>query len=75
MAQRVEHHETIEPILSSREAYEIFDAEVQRLMGMSGEEFTERWESGEYAKIADKPDNRHLMRLALMMPCDSNQPR
>lgn len=75
MAQSVRHDEIIEPILSPREAWEVFDAEARRLMDMSGKEFIARWEAGEFAAIADEPGNRHIMRLALMMPRDSNQSR
>lgn len=75
MAQTVENNETVEPILSPREAYEVFDCEVQRLMGISGEEFIARWETGELAGVADEPGNRHIMRLALMMPRDGHQSR
>jgi hypothetical protein len=69
MAQTVESAETIEPILSTEEAYAVFDRQVQRLMhGMSGEEFLRRWNAGEYADDADKPGNRHIIRLAMMIP-------
>jgi len=69
MAQIVESTETVGPILSAKEAYEVFDHQVRRLMhGMSGEEFVRRWNAGEYAADADKPGNRHIMRLAMMIP-------
>lgn len=70
---RAGHNEIVHPILSPREAWEIFDTEIQNMMGISGEEFIECWESGEYAKIADMSGNRHIIRLALMIPCDSNR--
>lgn len=71
MVRTVQHNEIVEPVLSVREAREVFDREVHRLMGISGTEFMERWESGDFAEIADEPGNHHIMRLALMMPYNS----
>lgn len=69
MAQTAENLDVVQPILSPHEAYEVFDREVRRLMhGMSGEEFIQRLEADEFDEIADQPDNRHIMRLILMMP-------
>lgn len=69
MAQAVESIETVDPILSSEEAFAVFDRQVRRLMhGMSGVEFARRWEAGEFAAIADDPGQRHIMRLAMMIP-------
>jgi hypothetical protein len=74
MAQTAEHIEIVPPILSRHEAFQIFDAEVRRLMGgMSGEEFMRRWDAGEFDEVADEPGNRHIMRLALMMPGDGRR--
>lgn len=69
MARVVDNKETVPTIISASEAYDAFDREVRRLMdGMSGEEFMERWEAGEFAEIADKPGHLHIMRLALLRP-------
>lgn len=69
MARAIESTETVPPILSRAEAHEVFDRQVRRLMhGMSGEEFARRWKAGEYAEDADKPGNRHIIRLAMMIP-------
>jgi hypothetical protein len=70
MAERAEHSDMVHPVLSHREACEVFDREVRRLMGMSGEEFIRRWKANEYTAIADEPGSRHIIRLALMMPGD-----
>lgn len=69
MAQTEKNTEAVPLILSLEESYEYFDREVRRLMnGMSGEEFMDRWEAGEFYEIADTAGNRHIMRLGLMMP-------
>lgn len=69
MAQATEHTDIVYPILSHREAFEVFDGETRRLMvGMGGEEFIQRWQTGEFDTIADEPGHRHIMRLILMMP-------
>jgi hypothetical protein len=48
----------------------MFDEAVQEQLGMSGEEFIERWNAGEYAEIADKAGHRHLIDLAMLIPID-----
>lgn len=76
MARTVEHTEMVDPILTPQEAHEVFDRQVRRLMnGMSGEDFTRRWAAGEFYEIADQPGNRHIVRLAMMMPGGQSQPR
>lgn len=56
--------------LSPEEWYSEFDALAWRLMGMSGEEFMRRWDSGEYDEIADAPGYRHIIFLSSFMPYD-----
>lgn len=69
MARAIESTETVPLILSRAETHEVFDRQVRRLMhGMSGEEFVRRWEAGEFTEDADKPGNRHIIRLAMMIP-------
>jgi hypothetical protein len=46
----------------------MFDEAVRERLGISGDEFIERWNAGEYAEIADKAGHRHLMGLALLIP-------
>lgn len=55
-------------VLSDEEAHAAFDEAARRLVGMSGDEFIRRWDAGEFAEIADKPGNRHIMRLAGLIP-------
>ncbi|MGI8477715.1 MAG: hypothetical protein ACR2OO_15290 [Thermomicrobiales bacterium] len=49
------------------ESRELFDMQAQALMGMSGEEFMQRWDAGEYREIADTAGHLHIMRLASFM--------
>lgn len=48
------------------EARAFFEAEVQRAMGISGEEFLRRLDAGEYNEIYDDPEYRHIGRLEML---------
>lgn len=57
--------------VSPEEGRRMFDAAVRRRMGISGDEFIRRWDSGEFKAIADIADadgNRHIMDLYFLMP-------
>jgi hypothetical protein len=54
--------------LSEEEARQEFDELARTLMGMSGEEFLRRWDSGEYREIGDLPGHRHIVLLAGFLP-------
>lgn len=54
--------------LSPEEGRAQFNAAARKLLGISGEEFIRRWDSGEYDDIADTEGKRHIMRLALLIP-------
>ena len=45
-----------------------FEAAVQHWMGISGEEFIQRWEAGEYWGVADEEGHRHIGDLIMMIP-------
>ena len=49
--------------VTSEESCAMFDDAVRELMHMSGEEFTRRWNAGEYAEIVDKAEYRHILHL------------
>ncbi|MGI8477914.1 MAG: hypothetical protein ACR2OO_16315 [Thermomicrobiales bacterium] len=55
-------------VLSSAEELRQFDQAVQKRLGISGEEFIRRWESGEYWGIADEPDHLHIGSLISLIP-------
>ena len=49
MARAAESTAIIQPVLTSVEAYAVFDRQVRRLMdGMSGEGFARRWQTGSF---------------------------
>lgn len=54
--------------MSKEEAQSFFEREIQRLMGMSGAEFIQRWESGEYEDLEDVPETRHVLKAAFLIP-------
>lgn len=52
--------------LSDEEGAAFFEAQVNELLGMSAEEFLLRWNGGEYDEIADDPQHRDILYLAMM---------
>ncbi|MGH2534271.1 MAG: hypothetical protein ACRDJW_18535 [Thermomicrobiales bacterium] len=46
----------------------LFDRQARTLMGMSGDEFIRRWDAGEFRDIANTAGNRHITRLASLIP-------
>jgi hypothetical protein len=55
-------------IVSPEEGKAIFDEAARTMMGMSGDEFIERWESGEYDEIIDTAGYRHIWDLVFLIP-------
>jgi len=53
---------------TAEEGRALFDHQARALLGISGDEFLERWERGEYRDVADTPDNRHIVSLAMLIP-------
>ncbi len=54
-------------IMPPEEAHAFFEREVQRLVGMSGDEFLRRYDAGEYAEIEDIPENWNILRAAFLI--------
>ncbi len=52
--------------LSVEESFAFFDEKAQRLLGIGATEFLRRWNAGEYDEIADDPDHRNILYLALL---------
>jgi hypothetical protein len=50
------------------EALAFFEGEIQRLMGMSGEEFIRRYDAGEYNDLEDIPETRNVLRASFLIP-------
>jgi hypothetical protein len=53
--------------LGDEESYELFDRLARTVLGLSGDEFIERWDRGEYDEIADDPGHPGLMHLIAMI--------
>ena len=52
-------------IITKEEGMQILDQEARRLFNMSGKEFMDAWESGEFD---DDPDGPGVMRVAMLIP-------
>jgi hypothetical protein len=50
--------------ISEDESWEIFDHTSQRLLGIRGDEFARRWDSGDYAGS----DDIDVMQVAMLRP-------
>ena len=46
----------------------LFDFQARKHLGISGEEFLERWDRGEFRDEADMPGHRHIVYLAMLIP-------
>lgn len=53
---------------SAAEGRELFDHQARRLLTISGQEFLERWDAGEYRDMIDPDLARRVNRLAMLMP-------
>ncbi|MGH7963132.1 MAG: hypothetical protein ACRERD_15095 [Candidatus Binatia bacterium] len=64
---------TVEPIpgidlLTPEEARALFDRRARQLLHISGEEFLQRWDAGEFRPVRDDADGRKVGKLVMMMP-------
>ena len=50
------------------EGRRLLDDQARKLLKISGDEFLRRWDAGEYRDVADAPGQRHIMRLAMLIP-------
>jgi hypothetical protein len=55
-------------VLSTEEAKRLFDSEARRQLGISGEDFVQKWEAGEYEDPPDTPEGWPAMRVAFLLP-------
>lgn len=60
--------------LTGEAALAFFEREIQRLMGISGEEFLRRYEAGEYENLEDIPENWNVLRASFLIPFGRNNP-
>lgn len=66
-----DRYEGIHIVVSDEEAMELFDVRARYELGISGEEFLQRWDSGEYgelSQIPDTPEGRKIERLVALIP-------
>lgn len=61
-------------ILSEEEAWEFFNDQAQRILGISGEEFLRRWDRGDYRPVPDTPEGWPIAGLVMLMPVGRPQP-
>jgi hypothetical protein len=55
-------------VLSPEEGRALFDQQVRLSANMSGDEFLERWDKGEFQPLPDTPAGRAIGYLALLSP-------
>lgn len=58
--------------LRGQAALDFFEQEIQRLLGMSGDEFLRRYDAGEYVDMADSLENRNYLRASFLIPFARN---
>jgi hypothetical protein len=55
--------------LSREEGRRLFDRQARRYLGISGEEFLEKWDAGDYGDPDDRTKNPPgVMQLAMLLP-------
>lgn len=50
--------------INADESWQVFDATAQRVLGLTGEAFVERWDSGVYAQ----DDDIRVMQVVMLRP-------
>ena len=68
MATAVQQRTGRDQYATPEEGRSLFDYQARKLLNISGEEFLRRWDAGEYRDVADAPGQRHIMRLAMLIP-------
>ena len=54
--------------LEEEESRAFFDAQAQRLMGISGEEFIRRYDAGEFEDAPDDAEHHGITELVMLLP-------
>lgn len=54
-------------IMPPEEARAYFESEIQRLLGMSGDEFLRRYDAGEYLDMEDSIENRNYLEASFLI--------
>lgn len=58
--------ETAVRYLTPEESRAFFDAQLQELLGIGGDEFLRRWDAGEWDGIADDLEHLDILYLAML---------
>jgi hypothetical protein len=53
---------------TEEEGQRLFDRQARRTLGISGEEFLERWDSGAYRDVTDPHEANKVRRVAMLIP-------
>lgn len=54
--------------LTREEGRQLFDFQARKLLNISGDEFLQRWDAGEYGQASDTPERRKIEELVMLMP-------
>lgn len=54
--------------LTEEQGRALFDRDARKALGISGDEFLQRWDAGEYASIPDTPEGWPIARLVMNLP-------
>jgi predicted RNase H-like HicB family nuclease len=68
MARTVERTEPGARILAPTERRVFFDEQAHALLGLTGADFLQRWDAGEFAEALEDPDRPELLQLAMLIP-------
>ena len=55
-------------ILTEEEAWDFFNDQALKTLGLSGEEFLKRWDRGEFFPVPDTREGWPVSRLAMLIP-------
>jgi hypothetical protein len=55
-------------VATKHEAHDLFDFQARTQLGISGEEFLERWDAGDYRRLSDPFEASKVQRLAMLIP-------
>lgn len=55
-------------VVTREEGIALFDQEARKTLGISGDEFLQRWDAGVYQPVPDTAEGRKVGRLAMMIP-------
>lgn len=61
----IAHTPTPKPV-DEQEAFELLDKQARARLGMSGQEFIERWDAGEWDDA--EPEDPAVLKLAMLLP-------